>query len=57
MLQVGTLIISLSLFTISVGYFIDADKFAVMIIIGLFCWTLGMGCLGPIVLLYIPEVI
>ena len=51
------MIISLSLFTISIGYFIDADKFAVMIVIGIFCWTLGIASFGPIVLLYIPEII
>ena len=56
LLQLGTMIISISLLVVSIGYFLDMESnpAKVMIITGLFSWTVGFGLLGPIARLYVP---
>ena len=50
--------ISISLMITSIGYFLETDEAKIMIIVGIFLWTIGFGLsVGPIVLLYIPEIV
>ena len=58
LLQIGTIIVFISLIVVSVGSFLKTDDGKNMIVAGLFFWTIGFGLsLGPIVWLYIAEVI